>query len=325
MRLRDGGFEQPTFGVWKFSGDHTGYDSTHVHAGLSACRLIATSIPQIPPPPLATNGDAIQAVAATPGETLSLSGWLYPGSFPPGDETNVQLWADTTSGNGSALGMIETFDISALPAGWGPHIWPPIVAHAPFVYLDFRLTAPTMGGQAFLWMDDLALVGDEDVAKRSRWLAHQRLVADLKGINGAAGGYFTDLQGRVYTKYLRPAGAATPPLPYICAPLVNSAPQVSHDGTWLQHSWVIPIMLFVAETNVGAFDSNAISALYHLGEDVYQAVMRDPFLNNTVQVAEFVSGAIEEGGISPFDGLPYADAIVPLRLQIKFGLDVIGP
>jgi hypothetical protein len=165
----------------------------------------------------------------------------------------------------------------------------------------------------------------EDVAKRSRWLAHQRLVTVLRGINGAGGGYHLDLGNRVYTKYIRPVGSTHPALPYICVPLVNSNPRVEHDNTTIKHTWTLPIMAFVAEPNVGAFDSDAIAALYHLGEDVYQAVMKDPTLNGTVAPVSFVSGGIDEAGISPFDGMPYADAIIPIDLSIYLGLDVLGP
>ena len=165
----------------------------------------------------------------------------------------------------------------------------------------------------------------EDVAKRSRWLAHQRLVTVLRGINGAGGGYHTDLGNRVFTKYIRPVASTHPALPYLCVPLVNSNPRVEHDSTWLKHAWTIPIMCFVAEPNVGAFDSDAIAALYHLGEDVYRAVMLDPTLNGTVNPVSFLSGGIDEAGISPFDGMPYADSIIPLDLSIFLGLDVLGP
>jgi hypothetical protein len=84
-------------------------------------------------------------------------------------------------------------------------------------------------------------------------------------------------------------------------------------------------MCFVAETNVGAYDSAGIASLYHLGEDVYRAVMQDPTLAGTVRPVSFVSGGVEEGGVSPFDGLPYADAVIPIELSIDLALDVLGP
>jgi hypothetical protein len=165
----------------------------------------------------------------------------------------------------------------------------------------------------------------EDVAKRSRFLAHQRLITVLRGINGAGGGYHIDLGNRVFTKYIRPVGSTHPALPYICVPLVNSNPRVEHDNTWLRHTWTLPIMVFVSETNVGAYDSDALAPIYHLGEDVFQAVMKDPTLNGTVASVSFISGGIDEAGISPFDGMPYADSIIPLDLSIFLGLDVLGP
>lgn len=174
-------------------------------------------------------------------------------------------------------------------------------------------------------VDDITFQEVGDVAKRSRWLAHQRLIAVLKGINGAGGGYHTNLSNRVYSKYIRPVGSTHPPLPYICVPLVNSAPRVEHDNTLIKMTWTLPIMLFVAETNVGAFDSDAVAALYHLGEDVFKAVMQDPTLNNTCAPVSFVSGGVEEAGISPFDGLPYADAVIPIDIPIHLGVDVLGP
>lgn len=195
--------------------------------------------------------------------------------------------------------------------------------------LNYYVAGKVLKIQSTFWQSgnvhlDSIFIG-EDVAKRSRWLAHQRLVAVLRGINGAGGGYHLDLGSRAFTKYIRPVGSTHPALPYICVPLVNSNPRVEHDGTWIKHTWTLPIMAFVAEPNVGAFDSDAIAVLYHLGEDVYRAVMQDPTLQNTVDPVSFISGGIDEAGISPFDGMPYADAVIPIDLSIRLGLDVLGP
>jgi len=198
-------------------------------------------------------------------------------------------------------------------------------------FLDYTVPDATLflrgltafGQTGTVLVDQLLLLGSTAVA-RSRWLAHQRLVAVLKGINGGAT-FYTDLGNRVFTKYMRPVGSTSPALPYLCVPLVNSAPRVEHDNTRIKITWTLPIMAFVSEPNVGAFDSDAIAKLYHLGEDVFKAVMQDPTLNGTVAPVSFVSGGIEEAGISPFDGMPYADAVIPIDLSMFLGLDVLGP
>ncbi len=126
-------------------------------------------------------------------------------------------------------------------------------------------------------------------------------------------------------KYVAPQASPAPPMPYLCVPLVNTAPTVEHDATWIRHTWTLPIMLFVKEPNVGAYDSDAIAAIYHLTEDIYHAVMQDETLNNTVDTVTFISGGIEQAGVSAMDGLPFGDAVVPLKVSLKLGLDVIGP
>ena len=233
-------------------------------------------------------------------------------------------WFEYNNASGGAPGLLSYQSANpASPGGWELRD----LGFLDYTYPDrtfaIRSFAPP-NSSGLLYIDLISFLELGPMA-RSRWLAHQRLVAVLKGINGAGGGYHTDLGSRVFTKYIRPVGSTHPALPYLCVPLVNSNPRVEHEATRIKHTWTLPIMAFVAETNVGAYDSNAIAALYHLGEDVYKAVMQDPTLNGTVAPVSFVSGGVEEGGISPFDGLPYADAVIPIELSIFLGLDVLGP
>lgn len=318
MRLLDAGFESGGIASpWTISG-LAEFVQAPVHSG-----AWSMSLPALRGIPVGVGVSmASQVIPTTPGEVLVLAGWVYAGD----GAQKLQLLVDATTGDGSHLLPIETM-LPASPGdhSWWPHIWQAFTAESSQAYIRWFNEPTAHPGSTQWYLDDMQIVGDDDVAKRSRWLAHQRLIAVLKGINGAPGGFHTDLGSRVFQKYIRPVGGTTPPLPYICVPLVNTAPRVEHEGTFIRHTWTLPIMLFVAETNVGAYDSAGIASLYHLGEDVYRAVMLDPALSGTVRPVSFVSGGIEEGGVSPFDGLPYADAVIPIELSIDLALDVLGP
>lgn len=323
MRLQDGGFESGGAGTaWIQSGQAVFSQAPDpVHSGAWAMAL-ASSRSGLG----ITNSMLRQTVPTHPGELLAIFSWFYANAGAASLSKKLQLLVDVNPGDGSNLTIVDTITPSNIGGGlhWGSHIHPPVTTAAYQATLAWSNPAPAAMGSAIWSMDDVAIVGDEDVAKRSRWLAHQRLVTILKGINGV--GYHTDLQNRVFTKYIRPVGSTHPALPYICVPLVNTRPRLmDHEQDGFRHYWTLPIMLFVAETNVGAYDSNAIATLYHLTEDVYQVLKRDPLLAGTVASVSFLDGGIEEGGISPFDGLPYADSIIPIELSIVFGLDVLGP
>jgi hypothetical protein len=324
MRPLDGGFESGGTGTpWVLAGNAS-FGSSPVFAGsysmgLPASRAFGGGIQIF--------SNVRQVIPTTPGEQIVISGWVHPDAGAVGLDKIISYEVDFDPGDGTNLVTVDLTRPSIQGGGstWTPWIMQPFTAATTQATVGWFNGVPEVDASTTWHIDELLVAGDDDVAKRSRWLAHQRLIAVLKGINGPGGGYHLDLGNRVFTKYIRPVGSTHPALPYLCVPLVNSAPRVEHDGTWLRHTWTVPIMAFVAESNVGAYDADSISALYHLGEDVYQAVMRDPTLNNTVNPVSFVSGAIEEAGIAPFDGLPYADAVIPLELSIFLGLDVLGP
>lgn len=316
MRPDDGGFESGGIGTpWGSFGFYAAFQQQQVYAGAWAMEFRSNG----------SGGGSVvyQSVPTTLGESLMIVG-AYRADSNVSPDSRLDLYADLVGGNPA---LIDSFGIADIGSQvWTPRFHGPVVAQASQVEFLWQATAGSPSEPTASWyLDSIAIAGSDDVAKRSRWLAHQRLVQVLKGINGAAGGYHLDLGNRVFTKYIRPVGSTHPALPYLCVPLVNTAPRVDHDNTHLKHTWTLPIMAFVAEPNVGAYDSDAIAALYHLGEDVYRAVMQDPTLNNTVAPISFVSGGVEEGGISPFDGLPYADAVIPIDLSIYLGLDVLGP
>ena len=326
MRLLDGGFESGgTDTPWTLDGGADFVQDPHpVHAGQFSMDM------QGGQNPFGGYGSYLgQAIATTPGELIAVSGWFYADAQTLFYNRPLRLAVDTDPGDGTNFSIaikLSPLELGALT--WMPHILDPFTAASSRAYLQWSSEPQRQPVPAFWhwYLDNLQVVGDDDMAKRSRWLAHARLIQVLKGINGVGGGYHTDLGSRVYQKYIRPVGSTHPKLPYICVPLVNTAPQLEHvSPTWFRHTWTLPVMAFVAESNVGAYESAAIEALYHLGEDVYRAVMQDPTLSGTAQEVTFLSGALEEGGISPFDGLPYADAVIPIQLSIVFGLDVLGP
>jgi hypothetical protein len=308
---------------WKFGGSGSLTSAPNpVFAGLQSAHLGALRSIQF------IGGSTVgQQIPTTPGELIAIAAWLYADAGAVFKDHPVSLRIDLNPGDGSNLTLKATVKPSQVGGLlWVPHIYAGFTATGTQTYLQWQTDAPITLGSASWFLDEIRVVGDDDVAKRSRWLAHQRLVSVLKGINGAAGGYHTDLQNRVFTKYVNPVGATHPALPYLCVPLVNTALRIEHTSeTWFRMYWTVPVQMFVAETNPGAYETDAVQRMLHLTEDIYRALIQDPTLNHTVAEMTFGSGGIEQGGIAAFDGLPYGGSVVPIELSQVFGLDVLGP
>lgn len=86
--------------------------------------------------------------------------------------------------------------------------------------ISVRIDLVGIGGTAASWIVDDASA--EDVAmgfKRGTHQAFKALYERLREINGATGGYWHDVGGRVYARLIQPGEAAAPQEPYVCLAL----------------------------------------------------------------------------------------------------------
>jgi hypothetical protein len=313
--LLNGGFEDDA--AWLFGG-HGGYSTARVHTGarsgiLSSRKNIAGNF----------SSRIDQQIATTPDELIAVSGWLNRDAGSGANADGVSFFVDTNPGDGSNLVQIDDAFPGSFPQDvWSPQIWAPFTAEIDQVYLSWFLPVPFTTSTGSWWLDDFAVAGAEDVVKRSRWLAHQRLITVLKGINGAAGGYHTDLGNRVFTRLLIPGPNVGQRMPYVCVPIAGDQPQILDHDTYFKLSWNVTVVGFLQDPNVGATDSDAIAAGYYLQEDIWRACLLDPTLAGTVNELRLPNMA--GGVIAGVDQTPFGEVHVPIELSLLLAADVLG-
>lgn len=151
----------------------------------------------------------------------------------------------------------------------------------------------------------------------SSWEAHAALVDRLKTINGI--GYWHNLSGRVYTRFVDPTSGQT--FPYVCVPLDaedgGDYPMV--EPTVVQTSQSVTIVGFVPESSSAVRDSQAVEAALKLRDDILKAVMSDWTLGGKVNDLTPVRHRAGAGF------LDYGFAEVTVRWALMQGLDNLGP
>ncbi len=160
------------------------------------------------------------------------------------------------------------------------------------------------------------------MALRGYWRIYAQLITILKGINGPAGGYWTDLEGRVFTRLIRPEDADQVVRPYLCVPLVQTAPAYETEETSTQETRRQGIWGFVDELRRD-FDTDGNERILKLGDDIFRAVSLDYTLGETAQDSRFVSGGEEIGGVMPDDD--WAELEKVLEIDDRFAPEDLGP
>ena len=164
------------------------------------------------------------------------------------------------------------------------------------------------------------------MAARETHAAYTALITALKGINGSTGGYWLNLQGRVYERLRVPEEQGTRGMPFISAPVAFDTPSFAHEEKRIVITWTQWIHLFVPEK--ASDKRKSTSALLSLKgrSDVMRALLlsKTPggFLTDTVDDLSFLSGGGIFGAIDADD--TYAEVVVPVELTLGFAVGEIG-
>lgn len=266
-----------------------------------------------------------QTIITEPGKEYIPAGYIWNDTSAQAGGVTMIYRVDTNPGDGSNLVEYQrlggttgdTFPTDA----WTLHLFPPFTAQSTQAQVNWFVNAPSVNGVNAYWFLDLFSIPGLDMAKRSRWLAHQALVTVLKGINGGST-YHTDLGNRVYTRLFVPGDPVVVPMPYLCLPLYGDAPRYQDDDTFLVTSWTVNIHGYVPEPAQASLDSTAVVNCYHLVEDIYKALLGNQTLNGTVNNLKVLDGGF---GLAGVDLNPYGEFHVPLELTLFLGVDVLGP
>lgn len=168
------------------------------------------------------------------------------------------------------------------------------------------------------------------MSKRGFHYVYPNLIAILKGINGPAGGFWTDLNRRVYSRLIRPEDADFAiTFPYLCVPLVQTAPIYETEESSVVETRRTGIFGFVEETERGFEALVGNVAALKLREDVFRVIATDYKLRGfaadgtEVEDSRFVSGGEEIGGVIPGD--TWAEFEIVLEIDIRFSSSDVGP
>ena len=159
------------------------------------------------------------------------------------------------------------------------------------------------------------------MAQRGRYQAYSQLITVLKGINGATGGYWTNLGGRVYRRLILPE--ETPPAyPYLCLPLVDDAPDPEHTERGLILSWTQFIFGFVEELKTEEGDAGSPDLVMKLQDDITRALLNNITLGGKVQDLSLVAGGNSVAAVSADDD--YGEFAMPVRMTIWMDAATLG-
>lgn len=161
------------------------------------------------------------------------------------------------------------------------------------------------------------------MALRGYWRIYAALIVVLKGINGPTGGYWSNLERRVFTRLIRPEDADFAiKFPYLCVPLVQNAPSYETEETSTVEARRQSIYGFVGEERRD-YDTDGNERILKLGDDIFRAVSADYKIGGTAVDSRFVSGGTEIGGVIPDDD--WAELEKVLEIETRFAAEDLGP
>lgn len=166
------------------------------------------------------------------------------------------------------------------------------------------------------------------MASRGPTQAVQSLATALKGINGTTGGYWYNLQDRVYEGLILPELDARA-LPYVCLPETDTV-AVEHLERGLRMRLNPVVLGYVAgAATEETGDGSSMVLAYRLLEDVCRALMPStstaPARWNLADTAvDDVKIGSAEVAAGVHDGIEFVEVAVPLTIQITFDRDDIG-
>ena len=205
-----------------------------------------------------------------------------------------------------------TFTLSS-PIGSGWQLWEPGNFNPGATTGTLSLFVGATSTAAAIWLADdidISSVGVE--VATGKWDAISNALTMLRGINGTSGGYFTNFEGRVYTRLITPEefpGGAK--MPFACLPLSNEAESLAYEDRLSNAEWTMTVFAYFDEEGYNdPLNSPALEYSAKFRDDLVRLFMGDQTLlgqttNCEVRSINTVAGiardyALVEGTITFF-------------------------
>lgn len=150
------------------------------------------------------------------------------------------------------------------------------------------------------------------MSRRGKRAAHEALVARLKTINGAAGGYATNLEGRVFDVLLFPDESPDIRKPYMCVVLGEPDKDPINHRTATERDDLYDLYFWAPEESSDATQSTALGAGEDWEDDVLMCLRQDWTLGGVCHDCN-QGAASHDAGLIPGDEHPMST--IPVRVK----------
>ena len=257
-------------------------------------------------------------VAVTPGVIHTVSVWCW--AQPVNVSRLRGSWRDGLVGSFATI-----FDVDGASASgaYRSNTLGTIVPTQPSIALRFQpVNTPATIGE--WWIDDAALdVPEPSVPAVAKWTAHQKLLERLRAINGSPGGYWHNLESRVYPVWASPAERAELTLPFMVVPLLGEETTYALEGRHVRRDWTWVVWAFLAEQASNDLETSQVEAVTKLEDDLVRALSSDYTLGGSVLSLD-IGVPTSIAGLRP-GGHDYGEVRFPLRLTQVFQRSQLGP
>ena len=155
---------------------------------------------------------------------------------------------------------------------------------------------------------------------RSTDQANANVIARLKLINGSTGGYWTNLENRVFNRLWLPEDRKAP-LPYACVVMADDDLAYEfNQGDLVYATWTLKVFGFAPETTTKRTDGDGPRNIARLHDDVLKALLSDWTFDGAVDDSTIVGGTRSGGVLAR-----YGEMSLDLRLKAYLSVQGLGP
>lgn len=150
--------------------------------------------------------------------------------------------------------------------------------------------------------------------------AHATVIDVLKSINGVTGGYWTNLENRVWNRLWLPEDRKSK-MPYLCVVMSDDdLAYTANEGDLVLVEWTLKIFGYAPETTTSKINGDGVSNIANLHDDILRLFLNDWTFRGSVDDST-ITGGTRTGGILA----RYGELSMDLRLRAHMSRQGLGP